>query len=428
MICPRCGSPTVAGSNRCSRCNASFEPTVPVALLTPPPASDEMPTQFTDPNKQTSAHIPAAAVNGPLQPGQSFGSRYKIIRTLGIGGMGAVYEALDAELSVTVALKVIRPEVMEDPTTAAEIERRFKRELLLARQVTHKNVVRIHDLGDIDGLKFITMSYVDGSDLSTIVRRDGKLPVQRVMRIARAVASGLVEAHKQGVVHRDLKPANIMINAEDDAMIMDFGIARSTGGPSRAPGKTSASIVPGPSTIVRNLGRSDLVNAESTVYGAVMGTVEYMAPEQAQGRPVDQRADVYSFGLILYDLLVGESRSAKALNPILELQGRMQQAPPRIQSIIPEVPEPFAQVIARCLEPDPEKRFQTSEEAAEALARLDDDGLVIPIPARFSKTLIAAAAVGVLALVTGTWWFTRTPPPRSKRNSRPGTRRRGRTI
>src|SRR5262249_16862523 len=148
---------------------------------------------------------------------------------------GAVYEAWDAELSVTVALKVIRPEVMADPTAATEIERRFKRELLLARQVTHKNVVRIHDLGDINGLKFITMSYVEGADPATIVRRDGRLPVPRVLRIARSVAEGLVEAHKQGVVHRDLKPANIMINAEDDeAMIMDFGIARSTGGSNAA--------------------------------------------------------------------------------------------------------------------------------------------------------------------------------------------------
>ena len=112
MICPRCGSATVAGSNRCSRCNATFDPSVPVALLTPPPASDETPTQFIDPTRETSSRIPASAVNGPLQPGQAFGSRYHIVRTLGIGGMGAVYEALDAELGVTVALKVIRPEVM----------------------------------------------------------------------------------------------------------------------------------------------------------------------------------------------------------------------------------------------------------------------------------------------------------------------------
>ena len=376
-------------------------------------AGEDSPTAFI--GASTIGHAArkgSSTVNGPLQPGQVFGTRYQIIRTLGIGGMGAVYEAWDAELGVTVALKVIRPEVLADPVAAAEIERRFKRELLLARQVTHKNVVRIHDLGDLDGLKFITMSYVDGADLATILKRDGKLPVARVVRIARSVVSGLVEAHKQGVVHRDLKPANIMITAEDDdAMIMDFGIARSTGGSTARTGQTSVGAVPGPSTIVKNLGRGPLSPTSETVFGAVLGTVEYMAPEQAQGRPVDQRADVYAFGLILYDLLTGEPRSAKALSPILELQGRMQKAPPAIETIVPDVPEPVGQIIGRCLEPDPDKRFQTSEEVSAALALLDENGLPIPIPPRFSKTTIAAAAVAVIVLVTGTWWFTRTPPP-----------------
>ena len=121
---------------------------------------------------------------GPLEVGSAFGARYHIIRLLGIGGMGAVYQAWDAELGVAVAIKVIRPEVMADPTAAAEVERRFKRELLLARQVTHKNVVRIHDLGEIDGIKYITMSYVDGTDLATISRSEGRLPVPKMLRIA----------------------------------------------------------------------------------------------------------------------------------------------------------------------------------------------------------------------------------------------------
>ncbi len=172
---------------------------------------------------------------GPLRPGQAFGSRYHIIRSLGIGGMGAVYQAWDAELGVAVAMKVIRPDTMRDPLVAADIERRFKRELVLARQVTHKNVVRIYDLGDISGIKYITMSYVDGADLATRLARDGALPVTEVMRIARQVVAGLVEAHKAGVVHRDLKPANIMIDRAGEALIMDFGIARSSGGPKNDP-------------------------------------------------------------------------------------------------------------------------------------------------------------------------------------------------
>jgi serine/threonine protein kinase/Flp pilus assembly protein TadD len=325
---------------------------------------------------------------------------------LGIGGMGAVYQAWDAELGVSVAIKVIRPEVMADPTAAAEVERRFKRELLLARQVTHKNVVRIHDLGEINGIKYITMPYVDGADLSTILKREGRLPVPKVLRIARAVVSGLVEAHKVGVVHRDLKPANIMIGADDEAMIMDFGIARSTGAPVAGP-------MPGANTIVRNLSRA-AASHQATLLGAVVGTLEYMAPEQAKGVHVDQRADVYAFGLILYDMLVGQPRAEHAGSAITELQGRMQHAPPPVKSVVPDVPEHVDQIIGRCLEPDPDKRFPTSEEVSAALALLDDNGVPIPIPPRFSKKLIAAAASLVITLTTATWYFTKTPPPPKK--------------
>ena len=163
---------------------------------------------------------------GPLEVGQTLSPRYHIARLLGIGGMGAVYQAWDAELSVMVALKVIRPDVKEDSLAAPEIERRFKQELLLARQVTHKNVVRIHDLGEIDGIKYITMPYIEGADLATVLRQKGKLTVSAVMPIARQIVAGLRAAHEAGVVHRDLKPANIMIE-EDRAIIMDFGIAHS---------------------------------------------------------------------------------------------------------------------------------------------------------------------------------------------------------
>ena len=171
--------------------------------------------------------------------------------------MGAVYQAWDQVLEVAVAVKVIRPETMEDLDAAHELERRFKRELLLARQVTHKNVVRIHDLGEIDGIKYITMPYIEGSDLATILKHDGRLPLPRALTIARQVAAGLVSAHEAGIVHRDLKPANIMVDKEDHALIMDFGIARLAAGGATAFGATMA--------------------------GAVIGTMEYMAPEQARG-------------------------------------------------------------------------------------------------------------------------------------------------
>ena len=191
--------------------------------------------------------IPASAgarpkePRGPLNPGQQFGSRYHILRQLGIGGMGAVYQAYDQELEVAVALKVIRPEVTRDATAAQDIERRFKQELLLARQVTHKNVVRIHDLGEIDGIKYITMPYIKGADLATVLR-DERLPVSGSWRSPGEIAAGLQAAHDAGVVHRDLKPANVMIEGDDNhAVIMDFGIARSTSRVGSVPAPSTAS-------------------------------------------------------------------------------------------------------------------------------------------------------------------------------------------
>jgi serine/threonine protein kinase/tetratricopeptide (TPR) repeat protein len=345
-----------------------------------------------------------AALGSLLSPGQAFASRYHIIRPLGIGGMGAVYQAWDDELGVAVAIKVIRPDVMADPATAAEVERRFKRELLLARQVTHKNVVRIHDLGEREGIKYITMSYVDGADLATLLKREGTLLVPTVLRIARAVVSGLVEAHKAGVVHRDLKPANIMLDKTGDALIMDFGIARSAGGP-RAADQVNISLPAG----VRH---TTSVAAEATRYGAVMGTVEYMAPEQARGQDVDQRADIYALGLMLYDMLVGRQRRAESTkSAIEELKARMAQPPPPPKSILPDIPEAVDRLISRCIEPDPANRYPTTEELAAELDRLDENGIPIPELRRFTPRMIAAAVVLVASLVTGTWWLTRTPPP-----------------
>jgi serine/threonine protein kinase len=167
-------------------------------------------------------------VAGPLQIGEAFGDRYRIEKLLGFGGMGAVYKAWDRELDIPVALKIIRPEVAADPTLADQLDRRFKRELLLARQVTHKNVVRIHDLGEIEGVKYITMTFIEGEDLLHILKREGTVSVPEALRMLRPVVEGLIAAHDADVVHRDLKPANIMVEpATGESYIMDFGIARS---------------------------------------------------------------------------------------------------------------------------------------------------------------------------------------------------------
>src|SRR5262249_20755383 len=235
MVCPQCGSHADARSASCPTCGAVFAPAgrASIDVLTPPPdlAADSgmtvLPSSTARPH---SVAAKATGVTGPhLRLGQTITGRYRILKLLGVGGMGAVYQAWDDRLSVPVALKVIKPEEAgEDPHTLQTLERRFKRELLLARQVTHKNVVRIHDLGEVDGTSYITMPYIDGANLSTILATEGRLPVERALGLARQIASGLLAAHEAGVIHRDLKPANIMVASEDGrALIMDFGIARS---------------------------------------------------------------------------------------------------------------------------------------------------------------------------------------------------------
>jgi serine/threonine protein kinase len=286
---PLTGATRVAGTDPISR---PFEGETQLGMTPVPPASG-------------SGGEGAGRTTGQgfLSPGHDFGSRYHIIRLLGAGGMGAVYQAWDRTLEVAVAIKIMRPQAAIDPGDTVAAERRFKRELLLARQVTHKNVVRIHDLGEIDGITYITMPYVQGSDLASIIRREGRMPVDRVLSIAKQIGAGLIAAHDAGVIHRDLKPANIMIDADDSALIMDFGIARSAAG------------------------------GMTMTVGAGVGTIEYMAPEQARGEAVDQRADIYAFGLIVYDMLLHQPRSRHAGTALDELTKRMESAPPSPRSI-----------------------------------------------------------------------------------------------
>ena len=372
MACPHCGSTAEPRQGLCTGCGTPLAaPAVATGVMTPPPptlAGDDK-TQALDTPTVMADHPtvaggttdgvttlgtgpakpfppPGSGSTGPLSIGQNFGSRYHLIRLLGAGGMGAVYQAWDRTLEVAVAIKVIRPEPTQDAEAARAMERRFKRELLLARQVTHRNVVRIHDLGEIDGITYITMPYVQGSDLATALKRDGRMPVSRVLPIAREIAAGLAAAHRAGVVHRDLKPANIMVDLDGSAQIMDFGIARST---STGPGMTM------------------------TAGGAIVGTIEYMAPEQARGVDVDQRADIYAFGLILHDLLLGRRQGA-ASTAVAELMERMLRAPAPVRATDPAIPAGVDALITACVQPDPAHRFQTMGEVLAALDSLDENG------------------------------------------------------
>jgi serine/threonine protein kinase/tetratricopeptide (TPR) repeat protein len=336
---------------------------------------------------------PVRPADGPFQQGQQISPRYTILKLLGIGGMGAVYQAFDHELGVAVAIKVIRPGAQSDETAARELEARFKRELVLARQVTHKYVVRIHDLGEIDGIKYLTMPFVEGETLAHVINRHGPLPIDRVIKIAQQVAQGLAAAHEKGVVHRDLKPENIMLEkpADEpialagDALIMDFGIARSV-----AQGATQ------------------------TAAGSVIGTVGYMAPEQAQGQKVDQRADQYAFGLIVYDMLLGRQRTANLENPMAEMMARMTAAPPAPRMINPTIPESINAIVMRLVEPDPANRYPSTAALVAALDRLAPDGsirsdvhevIVHDAPAR-SKLAVAALAIVLVGGAAG-WLVSR---------------------
>ena len=408
MFCAHCGLELPEGSGRCARCSARDNHAVVTGVLSPPPNTLSRPPDV-DALTGVAGQLPPdlRAQAGPLKPGEPFGTRYHIIRLLGIGGMGAVYQAWDSELGVAVAIKVIRPEATSDPAAAAEVERRFKRELVIARQVTHRNVVRIHDLGEINGIKYITMPYLEGSDLATTLRHAGQLAPARALSIARGIVAGLVAAHKAGVVHRDLKPANIMIEPDGEAVIMDFGIARSTGGPvlSSREAMATTRVATMPTGRVPLQHRSVIEPLEATRVGAVIGTIEYMAPEQARSAIVDQRADIYAFGLIVYDMLAGRRRSATDSSAVDELQARMAHAPPPVRTVAPDVPEPLAHVVARCLEPDPEARYPTSEALQAELDRLDERGHLLPKRRSLNFRVVAAAALVAVALITASWWY-----------------------
>ena len=236
-------------------------------------------------------------------------------------------------------------------------------------------------------------------DLATRLRQQGKQSVTETLRIARAVISGLAAAHAAGVVHRDLKPANIMIGADGDALIMDFGIAYSPAD-GTAPRVTPAEV---PLSLQRGTH-----GYAATMLGTVVGTVEYMAPEQARALLVDQRADIYAFGLILYEMLLGpRKRHSQPGSAISALQERMEHAPPAPRQLDPGIPEPLDRIVQRCIQPDPEKRFATTLELAAALARLDDTGHVIPEARRLTPRLMAGVALVVAILLGSTFFLTR---------------------
>jgi serine/threonine protein kinase/tetratricopeptide (TPR) repeat protein len=259
-----------------------------------------------------------------LRPGTVLGRRYEIQQILGEGGMGAVYRARDREVNRTVALKVIRPEL----TGNSAILDRFRQELVLSHQVTHKNVVRIYDMGDADGVKFITMEYIEGQDLRSLIAQKKVFQPEEAVEMMRQVCRALEAAHAVGVIHRDLKPQNIMRDKQGRVVVMDFGLARlldSHGG--------------------------------MTQTGAIVGTMEYMSPEQGLGKPLDERSDLFAVGLIFYELLTGKM-PYKADSALASLVKRTHERAAPVSEESASIPHALSDIVGKCLEPKVQDRYQ----------------------------------------------------------------------
>jgi serine/threonine-protein kinase len=274
-----------------------------------------------------------------LQRGELFAARYEILGPPMKGGMGVVYEARDRQLDEVVALKLLKPEaIAADPTHLD----RFKQEIKLARKITHRNVLRTHDFGDSAGVPYISMEYIDGVELKKLIRSRGALPVGLGLGIAKQMCRGLGAAHEMGVVHRDIKPQNMMIlTATGELKIMDFGIS------------TKFSVEPGTSGL--------------TTAGTVMGTPDYMPPEQAQGKAADFRSDIYSLAVVLFETFTG-TVPFKAETPMGVVVAHIQQAPPAPRSVNPKLSPELEAVILKGLAKDQAKRWQTTDELLDALS------------------------------------------------------------
>ena len=322
--------------------------------------SDEHPARQWD--------LPTRTAEGTVQSlaaGSLLAGRYRILELVGVGGMGMVYRAADEQLGLTVAVKVLRPDLARDRRWLE----RFKQELVLARQVSHPNVVRIHDLGGEGDLAFLSMDFVPGRPLDDLLTEETRLAPERAVAIARQLALALEAAHRAGVIHRDLKPGNVLVDESGGALrvaITDFGIARSLSGPSL------------------------------TLTGTVLGTLGYLSPEQARGEDVDGRSDLYALGLLLYEMLTGEPPFTAATEAEMLAQ-RLTGAPRNLRWPGVDVPPRLRDLVQRLLARDPARRPQSAGEVVQELDRSR------AAPSRPVWKWIAAGVGSLLVLLALGW-------------------------
>ncbi len=301
-----------------------------------PPSKSDAATMVPATRSDAATQVPGAAASrvagsggwsgdtAELQPGTVLAGRYEILAVLGTGGMGSVYKAQDRELDRQVALKVIRPELARN----AAIVDRFKQEIRLSHKVTHRNVVRMYDLSEDAGMRFVTMELVAGRDLRSIIEENGKLPVDQAADILQQICYALETAHNEGILHRDLKPQNVMVEEQGRVVVMDFGLARTIEGD----GMTQS--------------------------GALVGTMEYMSPEQALGKELDQRSDIFALGLIGYEMLTGRM-PFKAESAIASLLKRTRESAEPLTKVDAAIPAVLGGIVDKCVSVDVEQRYRT---------------------------------------------------------------------
>jgi len=364
MKCPKCQSDNPESASFCADCGTQ----IPSAKNIEVTATIETPKEG-------------------LTTGSTFTGRYQIIEEIGKGGMGSVYKVQDTKIKEKIALKLIKPEIAKDKKT---IER-FNNELRLARKIRHKNICQMFDLGEEKGTHFITMEFVPGQDLKGLIRQTGQLAVGTTINIAKQICHGLTEAHKLGVVHRDLKPSNIMINKQGDVRIMDFGIARSL----EARGITGA--------------------------GVMIGTPEYMSPEQVEGKGVDQQSDIYSLGIILYEMVTGQLPFEGDTPLSIAMKHKSEEfIAPRILN--PLIPEDLDELIIKCLEKEKANRYKSVEYLLRDLDSLEKKSplkqRVVPkrkpltskeITVKFNLRKLLIPAFIVIILITIAGYFSLRP-------------------
>jgi len=366
MDCPKCNFENPDDSSFCNKCGAQLAP-----------------SEKAGPSKEETLLTPILE----LTIGSTFAGRYQIIEELGIGGMGKVYKVFDKEMGEKVVLKLLKPEIAADE----KVIERFRNEVKLARKITHKNVCRMYDFNKEKDIPYITMEYISGEDLKSTIKRVGALNASKAIFIAKQICEGLAEAHRLVVIHRDLKPQNIMIDKQGNSHIMDFGIARSP------------------------------MTDGLTTSGMMVGSPYYISPEQVQAKEVNQRSDIYSLGVILYEMVTGDPPFTGEI-PIAVAYKHTTEKPKNPREVNEQVPEELGRVILKCLEKDMAKRYQSVQELYQELENIKK-GILPPEKVRFFRRLSslwellkkpklrkfllpASAVIGLVALVAIAWFFT----------------------